>query len=268
MSMPWHLFEDVVDDADALRVLDQDHHEDVVVRVHGVAGAPQAGRLHLARAAMSPRPGVRVVAMADGELGEHDGVPRFLHRVDHRDDDPERARIGGFLNVAFVRGRYAHEGNAAGLGDHLDQLLRFTPGERAVLHLDPDEVHPFAGLLRGGQVGTDDGVAEDLFPFLQLRDDGVERLRPGLDGRRAWPCGLGWRRELEAPAPPSCRGREQRRRQHDRRAMQRVDDDGDRACRSTVIVWRASERTLSHVVAPRHHCAMFTARPRCLNRTA
>ena len=227
-----------------LRVLDQEHDEDVVVRVHGVAGPPQAGRLHLARAAMSPRPGVRVVAMADGELGKHDRVPCFLHRVDHRDDDPQRARVGGLLNVAFVRGRYADERNAAGLGDHLDQLLRFTPGERAVLHLDPDEVHAFAGLLRGVEVGTDDGVAEDLLPFLQLRDDGVERLRTGLDGRRPWPCGLRWRRDLR------------RRLRRDRRGR------GNSAADSTIAERhgrRVMERTLSHVVAPRHHCAMFTA---------
>src|SRR3954468_19223853 len=163
-----HLLQEVVDDADALRVLDQDHHQDVVVGVDGVAGAPQARRLHLARAAVAPRPGVRVVAVADRILREHHRVARLLDRVDHRDDDPEGARVGGLLDVALVGGRDAHEGNAARFGDRLDQLLRLTPGERAVLHLDPDEVDPLAGLLRDLQVRADDRVAEDLFAFLQL----------------------------------------------------------------------------------------------------
>ena len=200
--MPWHLFEDVVDDADALRVLDLDHHEDVVVRVGGVAGPPQTGGLGLARTAMSPRLRVRVVAMADGVLGKQDGVSGFLDRIDHRDDDSQRARISGFLNVSFVRRRYANEGDAAGLDDHLDQLLRFTPGERAVLHFDPDEVLAFARFLRGGQIGIDDGVAEDLFPFLQLGDDGVERLRPGFDGRRPRPGRWAPPRRPAAPSYP------------------------------------------------------------------
>ena len=182
----------------------------------GVARAPEAGRLHLARAAMAPWPGVRVVAVPDGELGEQDGVARLLDRVDHRDDDAERARIGGFLDVALVRGRYAHEGNAPGVGNHLDQLLGLTPGERAVLHLDPDEVHPFAGFLRDGEVGTDDGVAEDLLSFFQLRDDGVERLRTGLDRRRSWPCGLWRRSDLRRRLSRDHRDcGQQRRRQHE-----------------------------------------------------
>ena len=77
-----------------------------------------------------------------------------------------------------------------------DQLLRLTPGQRAVLHLDPDEIHSLAGFLRDLKVRADDRVAEDLLALLQFGDDGIECQRAGLDGRRARLRGLGRRREL------------------------------------------------------------------------
>src|SRR6516165_1167672 len=65
---PLDLFEDVIDNADARRALDLDHDQDVVVGVGGVALAPELAGLAAARAAMTPRLGIRVFATADREL--------------------------------------------------------------------------------------------------------------------------------------------------------------------------------------------------------
>ncbi len=177
---PLDLVEDVVDHADARRVLDLDHDQDVVVGVGGIPIAPETGGLVLARAAMPQGLVFGLSRSPIGILGIQDRVAGLLDRLDHRHDDTQRAGIAGFQDVADVRGRHTHERDAPRFGDHLDQLLRFTPGERAVLHLDPDEILAFAGFLRGFEVGMDDRVAEDLLAGLEFRDHGVEgqRTRP------------------------------------------------------------------------------------------
>ena len=166
--------------ADARRALDLDHDQDVVVGVGGIPIAPEGFGLVSARAATTPGLGVRVVPITDRILGKQDRVAGLLDRLDHRHDDAQCAGIAGFQDVADVRGRYTHERDAPRFGDHLDQLLRFTPGQRAVLHFDPDEILAFAGFLRGFEVGMDDRVAEDLLAGLEFRDHGVEGKRTRL----------------------------------------------------------------------------------------
>src|SRR5262245_27591786 len=150
---PLDLFEDGIDDADARRDLDLDHDQYVVVGVGGVALAPELAGLAAAGAPMTPGLGIRELAITNRELGEHDRIARFLNRLDHRDDDPQGTGVDCFLDVADVRRGDADERDATGFGDDLDQLLRFTPRQRAVLHFDPDEILPFAGCFRGLEVG-------------------------------------------------------------------------------------------------------------------
>jgi len=122
-------------------------------------------------------PGIGRFAIADREFGEQHRVPGLLDAIDHGDDNPERARIGGFLDIAHVRGRHTDERDATGLNDHLDQVLRFTPRQGAMLHLDPDKILPFAGSFRGLKVGLADRVAKHLLAGFQFSDHGVERER-------------------------------------------------------------------------------------------
>ena len=204
---------------------------------------------------MSPRLGVRVVAMADRELREQDGVARFLDRVDHRDDDPERAGIGGLLDVAFVRGRHAHEGDAAGLDDHLDQLLRLTPGERAVLHLDPDEVlTPSQAFFAASRSGPTMVLLKICLPSFSLVMTVLNVCEPALTGGR----------------PPGARPG----------AAPRVAAPGSaahRRCRATAsptatiaeVMERRHGRALSHTSWGAVTTVLCSrASTRCLNRTA
>jgi hypothetical protein len=52
-----------------------------------------------------------------------------------------------------------------------------------VLHFNPHEILPDAGLFRGFEIGIDDRVAKDLVAGFEFRDHGVEGKRTGRRSR-------------------------------------------------------------------------------------
>jgi len=80
---------------------------------------------------------------------------------------------------ATVHGRRGY----SRLKRHFDKVLRFTPGQRAVLHFDPDVILAFAGFPRGDSVGIGQCVAEDLLFIFQLVITVLKVTVPGAAGR-------------------------------------------------------------------------------------
>src|SRR5207247_1844193 len=110
---------------------------------------------------------------------EQDGIAGILNRLDHRDDDSECAGIASFEDVADVCRRNSEKRDTPRFGDHLNQLLRFAPGQGTVLHFNPHEILPDAGFFRVFEIGIEDRVAKDLLAGFEFRDDGVEGKRTG-----------------------------------------------------------------------------------------
>ena len=109
-------------------------------------------------------------------LGEPAGIARLDRVVDRRDDDPERSEVGGLLDLAFGSLRHADDRHTDpwARGNH---LLDVGKRQRAVLHLNPDEVvvRRHRAVLRW--VRSILGPTEDLLAIQQLLLRRVVELR-------------------------------------------------------------------------------------------
>ncbi len=106
---------------------------------------------------------------------------RFLHRIDCRDDNDERAGVGGTLNFALVGIRDARARNGLGVRARAPHPCRMRPVAIVMLHFGPDEV--VTG-IRHRAVGERVGGAEyrapgDAAAGLQLRLHWIPELRAG-----------------------------------------------------------------------------------------
>src|ERR1051326_5636669 len=97
--------------------------------IHAIA-TPDAGSLTATRAAPSLGRIIR----------PFDRLSRAFHIIHRRDDQAERADIGGVLDVPFLRVRQPDHGNGSGMRAGRDHRLDIFEFQRAVLHLKPDIV--------------------------------------------------------------------------------------------------------------------------------
>src|SRR5690606_10702898 len=166
---------DLLDDLDALRVFDHRDDHDVVVRPLPVFTSPDRAVLPGALAPFAERRIHR----------ESDRVLDLLDGVDHRHDHAERPDIDGLLDVPLGRVGHPDERNR-GPRARADHRRDFRVGQRAVLHLDPEEVE--AGVRHRAidvHARRLDRPTDDLTSGFELRLDRIDVLVGRYGGRES-----------------------------------------------------------------------------------
>jgi len=153
------------EDAGIKALLDHRDHHNVFVGSGPVVASPQRSILPAALAAL---PEWRIVRVGYGGSN-------LLHAVHHRNDDAQRADVRRLLDVSLGGCRNTDERDGRRTAARPDHPRRVRVRQRAVLHLDPDEVETGVG-HRAVDVGIGcrHGRADDLAAFGEFLFDRIE----------------------------------------------------------------------------------------------